>query len=469
MTSEIIHGDCLEVLRDFPDNHFDSVVTDPPYGLEFMGKTWDGSDGFRRSLNAADTGRDNVFGRTSKTSPEYRVTGAVPQSGKRPVSDQPGSHDEGYRNMKGKEPLFQQWCELWAAAECLRVLKPGGHLLAFGGTRTYHRMACAIEDAGFEIRDSLHWIYGSGFPKSLDVSKAIDKQAGAERKVIGRGNPMSSLGVMHDDDWKSNPEYAITAPATEDATRWEGWGTALKPAHEPVVVARKPLTGTVAANVLQFGTGALNIDGTRVGNEAVTTHSRGQNTAFPKRPGETTVEESGRISRQDGISQEERAGRFPPNILLSEDAAAEMDRQSGTLTSGTGAVKRATGKGYQPDTLGGKESREVGTPNIEYGDTGGASRFFPVFRYQAKAPQKERPKVDGIAHPTCKPLELMRWLVRLVTPPGGLCLDPFAGTGTTGQACRLEGFSYVLIEREEDYIKLINARMYQEPTLFDDF
>ena len=157
----VFHGDCLEVMRALKDQSVDAVITDPPYGLEFMGKEWDGADGFRRSLNKEDAGRDNVFGRTSKTSPEYRVTGAVPQSNHRPVSDQPGAHDEGYRNMRGKEPLYQQWCQLWAA-ECLRVLKPGGHLLAFGGTRTYHRLACAIEDAGFEIRDSLHWIYGAG-------------------------------------------------------------------------------------------------------------------------------------------------------------------------------------------------------------------------------------------------------------------------------------------------------------------
>lgn len=395
MNSEILHGDCLEVLKKFPDNHFDSCVTDPPYGLEFMGKTWDGADGFRRSLNAADTGRDNVFGRTSKTSPEYRVTGAVPQSGKRPVSDQPGSHDEGYRNMKGKEPLFQQWCELWAA-EVLRVLKPGGHLLAFGGTRTYHRMACAIEDAGFEIRDSLHWIYASGFPKG----KAC-----------------------------------------------------LKPAHEPVVMARKPDKHSIPLPGL---------DECRVPGIPPSVPQP----SFNSPTGSIYEMKTG--EGRNGEMSQSTLGRWPPNILLSGDVAAEMDRQSGQLTSGVGAVKRATGKGYHPDILG-AESRPEGAEMICYGDTGGASRFFPVFKYQAKAPQKERPKVDGISHPTCKPLELMRWLVRLVTPPEGICLDPFAGTGTTGQACRLEGFSYVLIEREEDYIKLISARMYQEPTLFDDW
>ena len=446
---DIIHGDCLEVLKQFPEAHFDAIVTDPPYGLlglEFMGKEWDGADGFRRSLQTGRT-RDvtTCSGRTSKTSPEYRVTGAVPQSNHRPVSDQPGAHDEGYRNMRGKEPLYQQWCQLWAA-ECLRVLKPGGHLLAFGGTRTYHRLACAIEDAGFEIRDSLHWIYGSGFPKSLDVSKAIDKAAGAEREVVGydasrvRPNRKYDSGAIGNIGGTGKPSdrtdngATLTASATEDAARWEGWGTALKPAHEPVVVARKPLTGTVASNVLQWGTGGLNVDGCRVGSELRVNQPAGN------KPGGASY-----MMSITGMPQDAEAhaaeGRWPPNILLSEEAAGQQ--------------------------------------MISYGDTGGASRFFPQFNwdpeydapfmYCAKAPPSERPKVDGIAHPTCKPLALMRWLVRLVTPPGGIVLDPFGGTGTTAEACICEGFRYVLIEREADYIKLIRFRLkkhLEQPSLF---
>jgi site-specific DNA-methyltransferase (adenine-specific) len=435
----LYHGDCLDVLRELPDNSVDAVATDPPYGLEFMGREWDGADGFRRSLNAADAGRDNVFGRTSRTSPEYRAL-----------------------------HTFQEWCQEWAT-ECLRILKPGGHLLAFGGSRTWHRLTAAVEDAGFEIRDSIAWLYGSGFPKSLDVPKAIDKAAGAERTIVGR-DPNWRARVHSDstyDGGQTRPEF-LTAPATEAAEQWQGWGTALKPAFEPIVVARKPLPGTVAANVLEHGTGALNIDATRI-------HTPGSEgkpyTVKRLKPG-ATLEKTGGTWRPDSDQDlpwesgreyegHTKDGRWPTNVVLDESQAAELDKQTGPLTSGSRAAGTYGLMGYM-----GADASPM--PAIS-GDSGGASRFFPVFRYEAKAPTSERPRDGETAHPTVKPLDLMRWLVRLVTPPGGTILEPFAGSGTTAEACVIEGFNCIAIEREADYLPLIVNRLSKPIQIGLDF
>jgi len=388
----IFHGDSIETMRQMPDNSVDSIVTDPPYGLGFMGKAWD----------------------------------ALP----------PG----------------EEW-----AAECLRVLKPGGHLLAFGGSRTWHRLAVAVEDAGFEIRDSIAWLYGSGFPKSLDVSKAIDKAAGAEREVIGKAtNGVKGLDVMNLAQGKraqlynEGATYDVTAPATPAAPEWQGWGTALKPAFEPVVVGRKPLVGTVAQNVQTWGTGALNIDGGRIGTDEDTRrNAAGGDNGLN---GEGTF----KIRERRAEDQPERSGRWPANVVLDDDTAAILDQQSGVSPS-----NRRENKGLQ--TSGQHAGLAGATPILKPGsggprgvdDSGGASRFF----YVAKAPKRERPVVDGVAHPTVKPLALMRWLIRLVTPPGGVVLDPFEGSGTTLEACLIEGFNHVGIEREADYLPLIMARL----------
>ena len=372
------HGDCLAVLKTLDDASVDAVVTDPPYLIDFMGKGWDSADG-----------------------------------------------------IAGKP-------EVWA--ECLRVLKPGGHLLAFGATRTYHRMAVAIEDAGFEIRDSIHWMYGSGFPKSLNIG--------------------------------------------------DGRGTALKPAHEPVVVARKPLAGTVAANVQRYGTGALNIDASRVGRASDDISGWSQTGS---KAGENRSMSGQNYAREP---KADASGRWPPNIVLShtEDctesacdetcAVTELDRQSGTLKSGNkvgGQYARTTGV-----HAGGQ--RQDGTAC--YGDSGGASRFFPVFRYRAKASRSERDlglethdqkRCGGMTatangsmltgsgnprnterantHPTVKPIALMQWLVTLVTPPSGTVLDPFMGSGTTGVAAVRKGFRFVGIEREDEYLAIARARI----------
>ncbi len=421
MTIDLRQGDCLDVLRTIDTNTIDAIVTDPPYGLSFMGKRWD-----------------------------YDV------------------------------PSVEVWYE------CLRVLKPGGHLLAFAGTRTQHRMACRIEDAGFEIRDMIAWVYGSGFPKSLDVSKAIDKrkdwslvdrlageirrartEAGlslaeigeatmaatagtygkwyhrgghmffetgrslpsrpewdrlrhvlpiapeftavydeAEREVVGVAEMRDTSEVRiavtasaDDYDAAARREVAITAPATDDAKRWAGWGTALKPALEPITVARKPLAGTVAATVLEHGTGAINVDGCRVGTEATITVRNGNSGAH------------GRYGKDNRVfSRKNPPGRWPANLI--HDGSEEPAELLGT-----------------------------------------AARFF----YCAKASRSDRG--DGNGHPTVKPTELMRYLCRLVTPPGGTVLDPFMGSGSTGKAAALEGFHFLGIEREAQYLDIARARI----------
>lgn len=404
--ARLYRGDCRTVMAGLPDSSVDSIVTDPPYELGFMGRQWD------RSGIAFDP-------------------------------------------------------EVWAQA--LRVLKPGGHLLAFGGTRTWHRVAVAVEDAGFEIRDSIAWLYGSGFPKSMDVSKAIDKAAGAEREVIGTAKRSQNRSEGWDRPWMREQmdalggngmaEHAITAPATEAAKAWEGWGTALKPAHEPVVVARKPFQGTVAANVLAHGTGAINIDATRIptednlnGGGATTSVSEGWD-----RPFRHDAESIERLKWETAkkVEKAEALGRWPANVLLDESQAEVLDEQAGILTSGLMKARtaRAPRKG---GTIYGADQRNI-TAGDTYADSGGASRFF----YVAKAPAHERPEIDGVQHATVKPLTLMRYLVKLVTPPGGTVLEPFAGSGTTLEAAILEGFSCIGIELDEDgtHIPLIMQRL----------
>jgi site-specific DNA-methyltransferase (adenine-specific) len=337
-------------------------------------------------------------------------------------------------------------------------------------------LACAIEDAGFEIRDQLQWLYGSGFPKSLDVSKAMDKAAGAERRVVGT-NPnwraaMANAGgtVLAN---RGPGEQVRTEPATELSQRWAGWGTALKPSHEPIVLARKPLIGTVAANVATHGTGAINVDGCRVegGERSLRTSDR--------RNGNQVYGDGLQGSRAIG---ETSLGRWPANVILDSDAAALLDAQSGERKAGGKVTGRQQSRTGQSGIYGHYEAKE----NSPYYDTGGASRFF----YCAKASRAERnaglagmpeslrgtmndyakpsegrtaPKAtggpQGNHHPTVKPVALMRWLVRLITPPGGTVLDPFLGSGTTGIASATEGFRFIGIEQDAEYLEIARRRI----------
>lgn len=491
----VYRGDCLDVLAGMPAGSIHAIVTDPPYGLEFMGKDWDTFKPAAARLRTRVDGRTNPKeGKSTTTTPEAYIAGHP----------------------------FQAWVEQWAV-ECLRVLKPGGHMLAFGGTRTSHRLTCGIEDAGFEIRDTITWLYGSGFPKNLDVAKALSKQAdqgivqeikrwlaaqfaqsGKTKAQINRecgftasdyliteqgtdtvGRRTFHLLLPYGEKWtrlrevvgfdgtydaeiekyaqivgrvavsKANStgvfgDFAgeVTSYAATDAAReWAGWGTALKPASEPIIVARKPLGGTVAATVLAHGTGAINIGGCRTAHASAAdlAESEGKNRhadygSGPRQHNDTYQgQPAGDRAQYDGS-----AGRWPTNVVLDEAAAAQLDAQSGTLASGWRNTDTAPSVG----AVYGNDQRDRTGPH--YGDSGGASRFFPVFRYSAKAPSSERPTADGVGHPTVKPLELMRWLVRLVTPPGGTVCDPFAGSGTTGHAARAEGFRAILIELDED-------------------
>lgn len=479
-------GDCRDVLPLLPDASVDAVCTDPPYEIGFMGRGWDATG------IAYDT-------------------------------------------------------DMWK--QCLRVLKPGGYLLAFGATRTYHRLAVAIEDAGFEIRDSIHWIYGNGFPKGQDVGKNIDRkrndrsdvlrvtaflrqaridagvsikaideefgfngmaghwtaitnkaatvptpdqwarlqqmlgfdspemdgiveqlnmrkgeigEAWSQREVVGQrttgcGTGRGAVALIHD----NQNNRALTAPASEEARKWEGWNTALKPAHEPIVVARKS-TGfnTTVANVLEHGTGAINIDACRI---EVTDATYARNAAGDRGHADNYTRQA---EFRQAAGSANNLGRWPTNVVFGHSPdctercadgcqVADLDGQTGVLTSGAMAAgtRRANRSGYagaMPATTGA----------ATHGDCGGASRYFPAFRYEPKAPASERPRLnDGTMHTTVKPLDLMRWLVRLVTPPGGTVLDPFAGSGTTLEACVVEGFHGIGIEQHQPYADLCVKRL----------
>ncbi|OZE03871.1 site-specific DNA-methyltransferase [Rhodococcus sp. 05-2255-2A2] len=447
-TVTLHHGDVLDVLRELPDCSVDSVVTDPPYGISFMGKQWD---------------QPGQFGSTVKNgtpSPHRRG----PDRELKPISAggamEAGRYDLSPSAMKN----FQNWCEAWAT-ECLRILKPGGYIVSFGGSRTWHRLASAIEDSGFEIRDSIAWLYGSGFPKSVDVAKAITgtqlgygSNSGAIRRAtmgsdyVESGRQGNRDGAGRRDTGLLDQELELTS----DALPWQGWGTALKPGFEPIVVGRKPLAGTVPANVLEHGTGALNIDGCRIDGRERTEYGLSSAT----RSYGTTYGAPSAAADFDSSK-----GRWPTNVLLDESQAGALDAQSGVSTSRASTGKQTAKHGTS--ALGDFKGRPDAAAG--HSDTGGASRFFPTFRYEAKAPTSERPVVNGVQHPTVKPLALMRWLVRLVTPPNGVVLEPFAGSGTTAEACIHERMRCIAIERDDDYLPLIVKRITKPIELGFDF
>lgn len=462
---QVLLGDCLDRLKELPDASIDAVVTDPPYGL---------SDHAPKEVAACLS--------AWLAGEPYRPKG---------------------KGFMGKS--WDAWVpgpEVWS--ECLRVLKPGGHILAFAGTRSMDLMSMAIRLAGFELRDSIGyahdggsaplmaWTFGSGFPKSLDVSKAIDKAAGAEREVVherrtgwagtlGGKGALSGLGSAED-------VRRVSKPATDAARQWEGWGTALKPAWEPIILARKPLVGTVAENVLAHGTGALNIDGCRVpaeGEENPSTARRRGSINHLSTRSAAEAEAEGKIeSRQS--PEAFRAGRagealgcWPANLIHdgSDGVVAAFPQAPGRQR----AVGPQHGANPSINTYGDYGPRQQFNPR---GDNGSAARFF----YCAKASRRDRnegcenmperalnwssgtknpgsfqsegtKKAANNNHPTVKPTDLMRYLCRLVTPPGGTVLDPFMGSGSTGKAAMLEGFRFIGIEREAGYLEIARARI----------
>lgn len=371
----MIHiGDCLEVLKDITDNSIDSIVTDPPYGISFMAKRWD-----------------------------YDV------------------------------PSVEVW------RECMRVLKPGGHMLVACGTRTQHRMVVNIEDAGFEIRDVVTWLYGQGFPKSLDISKAIDKEAGATRAVLSTALRSDKRGGNFHGASEQRPpiEHAITAPATEAAKQWGGWGTALKPSAEFWTLARKPLSeSTVAKNVLKWGTGGINVDGCRVkvSREDADKTRRNAKPVYSKHAENTAFKLGGSPNIDNG--------RFPANLILDEHAAAMLDEQTGIKASRF----FYTAKASKSERNAGLEHRTPETVND--------GRDTPIDNPFQRGETKRLN-----THPTVKPVALMAYLCRLITPPGGTVLDPFAGSGSTGVAAIREKFAFVGIEREAEYAEIAKARI----------
>lgn len=364
--NQLLKGDCLDLMKTLADNSIDAIVTDPPYGLEFMGKEWD----------------------------------------------------------KGV-PALEFWVEM------LRILKPGGHLLSFSGTRTYHRMAVNIEDAGFEIRDMIEWVYGSGFPKSLNIGKAVDKLQGNERKVVGERKVLDMTGGNYKNSFgESDKEYFFT----KGQSVWEGWGTALKPAHEPICMARKPLEKalTVAENCLKWGTGGINIDESRV---------EGQAQPF----GNPTYSENGHLSGKKPTGEwkpKEGQGRFPANLI--HDNSEEV--RECFPESKDGVAKEPNGKQMERSIYGKTKTlgREVG-----FGGSGNASRFFKSIIYQAKASKSERGLSNN--HPTVKPTALMEYLINMVSKENAIVLDPFGGSCTTAIACLNTKRKYICMEKDDAY------------------
>ena len=398
-------GNCIDLMSEMADNSIDAVVTDPPYELGFMGKSWDAS------------------GIAYNT-------------------------------------------EVWR--QCLRILKPGGHLLAFGGSRTYHRLACAIEDAGFDIRDQIMWVYGSGFPKSMNIGKAIDKAAGASREVVGVGKSGKNRNVLNAANYPDTfgGDYEITEAATQEAKQWEGWGTALKPAHEPIVVARKPVNGTIAQNVMTWGPGAINIDGCRVKRDD------GDDSVAGSRTATFGTQETVSGGNGSGGWEQNDIGRFPANFI--HDGSDEVLKLFPNSKAGKPQEKRGTGG------IWGKGDGHSIPVGPSYGDDGSAARFF----YCAKPSTAERNAgLEGLQkkkadtrsdvaagmwkdknaahqnhHPTVKPITLMRYLIRMVVPPNGIVLDPFLGSGTTGVAAIQENIDWIGFEMNPDYADIAHRR-----------
>lgn len=440
MMTTLYNADCLQKLDELDSESIDCIVTDPPYELNFMGKGWD---------NAG-------------------------------VSFNKGTWEK-----------------------CLRVLKPGGYLLAFGGTRTYHRIACAIEDAGFEIRDCIMWIYGSGFPKSMNIGLAIDKKNGVESEIVGERKQLGAKFKLTQeliDNGGFNDPNRTSFAIKKASNEWQGWGTALKPSFEPIIVARKPFKGSCVDNVLKYGVGGLNIDECRIEYKSESDKAgatpQGKVTSNKSAGATPDIERDGRVE----VERPEQKGRFPANLILTY-GETDFDEVCG----GFPYSKSSGGEPTMPDLRDvGKKSKEaIGIDKLSFGqvsnaerkdstylapkDSGSAARYF----YCAKASKKDRdeglddfeqaitddgrntpidnPYLRGETlrhntHPTVKPTSLMQYLIRLVAPKGATILDPFMGSGSTGKAVVYEnkernaGYKFIGIEKEPEYCKIAEAR-----------
>lgn len=417
-------SDCIAAMKSMPDNSVDSVVTDPPYHLTSIVKRFGG-----KNAAPAQQGTDGAYARASR----------------------------GFmgKEWDGGDIAFRP--ELWA--EVLRVLKPGGHLLAFSGSRTYHRMACAIEDAGFEIRDQIMWLYGSGFPKSHDVSKGIDRAAGVEFKA----SPAEGVGFMGPEGPGgynvTKNRLTRTGESTESAKQWLGWGTSLKPAHEPICMARKPLDGTVAQNCQEWGTGALNIDECRISVSKNDPESfmRGERAIYGKR----LQEDSNSVSLPPSTLSCHALGRWPANVI--HDGSAECINAFPQDMGASAARFFYCAKASQQDRDEGLHGFSGQQAN--FGDSKVCS-LCKLTQRHAYEPQNigkcEHEWIDPEkknVHPTVKPTDLMRYLVRLVTRKGGICLDPFMGSGSTGKAAILEKMQFIGIDMTEEYFEIAKARI----------
>lgn len=466
--TRLVRADCVDFLRTLDANSVDSVVCDPPYGLEFMGKEWD-----RLSVEDERTDTRGVVDPLAWGGTQDSPNGGNAYSRSR-IRTNAVSYG-GDPAAVGRQ--MQAWHAAWLT-ECLRVLKPGGHLLAFGGTRTFHRLVCAAEDAGFEARDTLAWVYGSGFPKALDVSKALDAAVGAVRET-GPVDPVRAGRLVNqqadyvtDTGWSAGSRTVTRdPPATDLARKYHDWKTALKPAHEPILLARKPLDGTVAANVMAWGVGGLNIGGCRTSLDDVPDPSKHVQRQQSNRITWEGGEHSG-FSADHVQPTYNTDGRYPTNLLLDREAAQALDAQVGPRTSGK--VTREYEPTLEKSQSMGAKRRKL-SPDTVYSDSGGVSRYFPVFDfdttdeahavdvlrlfYHGKVTRKERNSAGENNHPTLKPVALMAWLCRLVTPPDGVVLDPFMGSGSCGIAAVQEGFHYVGVERDAAYFEIAQRRV----------
>ena len=440
----LVNGDCLEEIQKLVDKgvQVDSIVTDPPYHLTSI------VERFGKEGSAPAKDKDGAFQRQSK----------------------------GFmgKEWDGGDIAFRK--ETWELF--MKVLKPGGHLLAFSGSRTYHRMAVAIEDAGFDIRDQIMWLYGSGFPKSLNLGKSVDKKLGNERVKTGKTKTHSNKGMPQAEERTAIGAGAFGQEVEEEITvgtsEWEGWGTALKPAHEPIVLARKPLSeNSIVANVLKHRTGGIHIDACRIEGEKQTRDSNpvmnggkyGQNQNAERKivkrksrsdDGVWTNKNSGMKAEGTLYADADPKGRFPANVMHDGSEEVLKGFPSTSKSAGGGAKIKPTNRQSRKDNSvwtnknSGMKSLQH---TVEYEDSGNASRYF----YCAKTSKSEKGKDNN--HPTVKPLKLMKYLCRLVTPKGGTVLDPFMGSGSTGVASKDEGFDFIGIEREKEYFEIAEKRI----------